>query len=173
MRVRRLAVVVVVGCLATAASASAASAVVVDRDTGYDPRDVEPRDGFYPPDVSSTTRRLTAVDGRRVLALIVRFHQRSGRGHIEVRLDSEGDRRVDHLMLITDFADPVCWIWPKGARGDRVEGRLAWRSGARVACRAPARTVHPRKSIRWKVTAEPNDGGFEPDHAPDDRGWYG
>lgn len=170
---RRLAVVVVVGCLAAAVSASAASAVVLDRDTGYDPRDIEPRDGFQPPDISSTTRRLSAIDGRRVLALIVRFHERSGRGRIEVRLDSEGDRRVDHLMLITDFADPVCWIWPKGARDDRVEGRLAWRSGARVACRTPARTVHPGKSIRWKVTAQPNDGGFEPDHAPDDRGWYG
>ena len=170
---RRSVIILLGGSLVAAAWASAASAVVLDRDTGYDPRDVEPRDGFQPPDVSSTTRRLSAIDGRRVLAVVVRFHERSGGGRIEVRLESEGDRRVDHLMVISDFADPVCWIWPKGARDDRVEGRLAWRSRARVACRTPARTVHPDKPIRWKVLAEPNDGGFEPDHAPDDRGWYG
>jgi hypothetical protein len=74
-------------------------------------------------------------------------------------------------MLIAAFADPGCWIWPKGNRDARVAGKVGWRS-QRVACRVAARFLEPDKAIRWKVRAEASDGGFEPDFAPDDRGWY-
>ena len=35
------------------------------------------------------------------------------------------------------------------------------------------RLLHPDKRVRWKVIAMAPDGGFAPDHAPDDHGWYG
>ena len=54
--------------------------MVIDRDTGYDPRDIEPEREFQPPDVSSTTRRLATVDGRRIVAIVVRFYERSATG---------------------------------------------------------------------------------------------
>jgi hypothetical protein len=47
------------------ATAPAANATVVYRDTGYDERDIEPRPG-RDPDIRSTTRKLTVNDGRRV-----------------------------------------------------------------------------------------------------------
>lgn len=141
-------VVALMGALVVA-SAPVVSAAVLDRDTGYDPEDVEPRDGYQPPDVSSTTRRLAMVDGRRVLAVIVRFYKRSGGGRIEVRLDSQAGRRVDHLMLLGSLHDPDCWIWPRGDRGERVEGRVGWRRD-RLVCRTPAMVVRPDKPIRGR-----------------------
>jgi hypothetical protein len=157
-------------CLVVAV-AGPAGAVVIDRDTGYDRRDIEPEQNFQPPDISSTTRRLATVEGRRIVAIVVRYYERSATGRVNVRIDASGGRRVDHRMLITAFADPGCWIWPKGDRDARVAGKVGWRS-ERVACRVAARHLDPDKAIRWKVRAEASDGGFEPDFAPDDRGWY-
>ncbi|HET6712339.1 MAG TPA: hypothetical protein VFI59_01310 [Actinomycetota bacterium] len=168
--VRHLSRAAVAVCLIVAV-AGPAGAGVIDRDTGYDPRDIEPERDFQPPDVSSTTRRLAAVDGRRIVAIVVRYYVRSATGRVNVRIDASGGRRVDHRMLIAAFADPGCWIWPKGDRDARVTGKVGWRS-ERVACRVAARFFEPDKAIRWKVLAEASDGGFEPDFAPDHRGWY-
>ena len=66
-----LALLVVAGVFTVA---PAANATVIDRDTGYDERDIEPRPG-RDPDIQSTTRKLTVNDGRRVLAVIVRFYE--------------------------------------------------------------------------------------------------
>ena len=67
-----LPALLVVAC--ALAAAPAANATVIDRDTGYDERDIEPRPerDF---DIRSTTRKLTVNDGRRVLAIIVRFFE--------------------------------------------------------------------------------------------------
>jgi hypothetical protein len=156
-------------CLVVAVAGPAA-AVVIDRDTGYDPRDIEPQQGFQPPDISSTTRRLATVDGRRVVAIIVRFYEQAA-SRAEVRIDAAASPRVDHLMLIGSTGEPVCYVWAKGGRQDQVEGQVGWRRG-RIACRVPSRLLDPDKAIRWKVRAEASDGGFEPDFAPDGRGWY-
>lgn len=157
--------------MATAMALPASAGTVVDRDTGSDPRDIEPQDGFQPPDISSTTRRVATVDGRRVVAIVVRFYERSAGGRIDVRIDATAGPRVDHRMLLWAFADPGCWVWTKGDRDGRVRGKVGWRPD-RVVCRVPARVLDPDGEIRWKVRAEANDGGFEPDFAPDGRGWY-
>jgi hypothetical protein len=162
--------VTIVGAVVVA-TVGAAGATVTERDIRFDPRDIERQSGFQPPDISSTTRRVAAVDGRRVVAIVVRFFERSASGRVIVRIDASGGRRVDHRMLIIAFADPGCWVWPNGDRDAGVSGKVAWRA-ARIACRVPARVLAPDKEIRWKVRAEAGDGGFEPDFAPDDRGWY-
>lgn len=161
---------VVVGSIVVA-MLGVAGATAVDRVTRFDPRDIEPQSGIQPPDISLTTRRVATVDGHRVVAIVVRFFERSASGRIDVRIDASGGRRVDHRMVISAFADPGCWVWPTGDRDARVAGKVAWRA-ARVACRVPAHVLDPDKGIRWKVRAEASDGGFEPDFAPDDRGWY-
>ncbi|MEX1262875.1 MAG: hypothetical protein WEE66_02900 [Actinomycetota bacterium] len=151
-----------------------AGAVVLDRDTGYDARDIEPGPGGYNPDIRSTTRRVSERGGRRVLAIVVRFYGRQGGWPLDVRLDAMGGSRVDHLMRT--FGEE-CYVWPKGDRAEGVQGRGATR-GDRFVCRVPARVVTPSKSIRWKVQTRPPDGSrrlgiFEIDYAPSDRGWYG
>jgi hypothetical protein len=150
------------------------SAIVLDRDTGFDARDVN-APPQYNPDIRSTTRKLAVHDSGRVLAIIVRFYQRDGGWPLQIRLDANGGPRVDHLMRT--FGEE-CFVWPKGRRDDGVQGRGSAR-GDRFVCRVPAGTVSPTKSIRWKVrTLPPEDapalrGAFETDYAPSDRGWYG
>ena len=152
-----------------------AGAVVLDRDTGYDARDIDPGPGGFNPDIRSTTRRLSEHGGRRVLAIVVRFYERQGGWPLDVRLDATGGPRVDHLMRT--FGED-CFVWSKGERAEAVQGRGAAR-GDRFVCRVPARVLRPSKSIRWKVeTRPPEDSAprgstFEIDYAPSDRGWYG
>ena len=151
-----------------------AGAIVLDRDTGYDARDIRPVPGRDNPDIRSTTRRLSRLDGRRVLAIIVRFYERHGGWPLDVRIDANGGPRVDHMMRT--FGEE-CFVWPKGDREEAVQGRGAAR-GDRFVCRVPARVVEPRKSIRWKVQTRAPDGSlrlgaFEIDYAPSNRGWYG
>ncbi|MGZ8603073.1 MAG: hypothetical protein ACXWXN_11220 [Actinomycetota bacterium] len=154
--------------------ATPAAAVVLDRDTGYDARDIDTESRFDP-DIKSTTRKLSTHDGRRVLAIVVRFYERVAGWPLEVRLDANGGPRVDHI--ISTFGEE-CYVWPKGHRSEGVPGRASAR-GDRFVCRVPARTVSPSKSIRWKVhTRPPEDSAphgstFEIDYAPSDRGWYG
>jgi hypothetical protein len=142
------------------------------RDTGFDPNDIETQDGFRLPDVRSTTRRVASHDDRRVLAVIVRSYGRWPGFHILVRLDARGGPRADVLMLLFNAADQACIVWQQGQRNDAVRGRFGLRDD-RTVCRAPTRLLHPDKRVRWKVIAMAPDGGFAPDHAPDDHGWYG
>jgi hypothetical protein len=133
------------------ASAPAANATVIDRDTGYDERDIEPRPG-HDPDIRSRTRKLTVNDGRRVLAIIVRFYEHHPRFALEIHLDARAGPPVDHIMSV----QTECNVW---------------------RCRVPARAVSPTKSIRWKVRTKVLDGSrrateFEIDYAPSNRGWY-
>ena len=153
------------------ATAPPASATVIDRDIGYDERDIEPRPG-RDPDIRSTTRKLTVNDGRRVLAIIVRFYEHHPRFSLEIRLDALGGPSVDHFMSVVD----ECNVWRKGHHRDLVEGKSHLRGG-RFVCRVPARAVSPTKSIRWKVRTRVPDGSrrgteFEIDYAPSNRGWY-
>lgn len=155
----------------TLTTISAAGATVIDRDTGYDERDIEPRPG-RDPDIRSTTRKLTVDDGRRVLAIIVRFYEHHPRFALEIHLDARGGPPVDHLMSV----QTECNVWRKGHRHDLVEGKSHLRGG-RFVCRVPARAVSPTKSIRWKVRTKVPDGSrrateFEIDYAPSNRGWY-
>jgi len=150
-----------------------ASAEVLDRDTGFDPQDIEHIPGINAPDIRSTTRRLAQDHGRRVLAIIVRFYDPDGGLPTSVRIDANGGPSVDHLMWIQVNG---CAVWPKGRRSDSVVGRAAAR-GAREVCRVPGRAVAASKPIRWKVRTEPPDGSrrgdtFEIDHAPNGRRWY-
>jgi hypothetical protein len=151
---------------------SAAATVVIDRDTGFDANDVPPA-GRNDPDIRSTTRRLTQLEGRRVLAIVVRFYEEHGWWPLWIRLDARGGPRVDHI--VSTFGDQ-CYVWPKGRRRDRVEGRASV-DGDRFVCRMPAREVSPTKQIRWKVRTQPPDGSrrgsdFVMDFAPSNRGWY-
>jgi hypothetical protein len=157
--------------LAALLSPTTAPAAVLDRDTGFDARDVETGSRFEP-DISSTTRRLATHEDRRVLAIVVRFYDPVAGWGLEIRLDARGGPRVDHVM--NTFGED-CFVWPKGHRRDAVQGRAVAR-GRRFVCRIPARAVSPTKSIRWKVRTRPPedpDDSFEVDHAPSDRGWYG
>jgi len=156
--------------LAALLAPSPATGVVLDRDTGFDPRDVETAMRFDP-DISSTTRRLATHGGRRVLAIVVRFYDPVAGWGLRILLDAKGGPRVDHIM--NTFGED-CFVWPKGHRRDAVEGRAVAR-GRRFVCRVPARTVSPAKSIRWKVRTQPPeepDETFVIDHAPSDHGWY-
>ena len=166
---RLLPALLVVACVL--ASAPAANATVIDRDTGYDERDIEPRPG-RDPDIRSTTRKLTVNDGRRVLAIIVRFFEDHPRFALEIHLDARGGPGVDHIMSV----QTECNVWRKGHRHDLVEGTSHLRGG-RFVCRVPARAVSPTKPIRWKVRTKVPDGSrrateFEIDYAPSNRGWY-
>ncbi len=149
-----------------------AGATVIDRDTGFDPRDVPPL-GHADPDIESTTRKLVSDDGRRVLSIVVRFYGRQGWWPLSMRLDARGDPRVDHF-IITDSHH--CYVWPKGRKRDRVEVRGDVH-GSRFVCRLLARQVSPTKSIRWKVRTNYPDGSrgsdFVVDYAPSAHGWYG
>jgi hypothetical protein len=149
-----------------------ASAAVIDRDTGFDANDVPPN-GHIDPDIRSTTRRLAERDGSRVLAIVVRFYERNAWWPLWIRLDARGGPRVDHI--VSTISDQ-CYIWQKGHREERIEGRAAGH-GDRFVCRMPARVVSPTKSIRWKVRTQAPDGSrpgseFVMDFAPSDRGWY-
>ena len=149
-----------------------AGAVVLDRDTGFDADDIE--GSRFDPDIRSTTRRLARVEGRRVLAIVVRFYERSGGWPLRIRIDARGGPRVDHIM--NTFGDD-CFVWPKGHRRDAVVGRAKAR-GDRFVCRVRAHAVSPTKSIRWKLQtlpaedSAPHGSPFEIDYAPSDRGWY-
>ena len=149
-----------------------ATAVVLDRDTGFDPDDVDSPSRFDP-DIRSSTRKLSTRDGRRVLAIIVRFYERDAGWGLGVRLDARGGHRADHLM---STLGQDCYVWPSGSRGERVQGRAS-AHGERFVCRVPARVVSPNKSIRWKIHTHVPDGSrlsrtdFEIDYAPD-QGWY-
>ena len=154
--------------------AAPAGGVVLDRDTGYDARDIDPGPGGFNPDIRSSTRRLSKQGGRRVLAIVVRFYERQGGWPLDVRIDANDGPRVDHLMRT--FGEE-CFVWPKGDRAEAVQGRGATR-GDRFVCRVPARVVTPTKSIRWKVETRPPEdsrrlGSFEVDYAPSNHGWYG
>jgi hypothetical protein len=153
------------------ASVPAAGATVIERDIGYDERDIEPRPG-RDPDIRSTTRKLVVNDGRRVLAVVVRFYEDHPRFALEIRLDAGGGPRVDHIMSVQS----ECNVWRKGHRRDFTTGTSRLRGG-RFVCRVPARVVAPTKSIRWKVRTKVPDGSrlgteFEIDYAPSNRGWY-
>jgi hypothetical protein len=168
---RTLRLLVAASMLAVVLTPTAATAVVLDRDKGFDPRDVETGHRFEP-DISSTTRRLAIHDGRRVLAIGVRFYDPVAGWPLEILLDARGGPRVDHLM--NTFGEE-CFVWRRGHRRDAMEGRAVAR-GRRFVCRVPARVVSPTKSIRWKVRTGPPedpDDSFEVDYAPSDRGWYG
>ncbi len=150
-----------------------AGAAVIDRDIGFDANDIPPN-GHIDPDIRSTTRKLAERDGRRVLTIVVRFYERHAWWPMWVRVDARGGPRVDHI--VSTFGDQ-CYVWPKGRRHDGVEVRAS-AHGDRLACRMPARTVSPTKSIRWKVRTKVPDGSrggseFVIDYAPSDRGWYG
>jgi hypothetical protein len=150
-----------------------ATAVVIDRDTGFDANDVPPN-GHIDPDIRSTTRKLTVDDGGRQLSIVVRFYERHGGWPLWIRLDARLGPRVDHI--VSTFGDS-CFVWPKGHKRDGVEVR-AEAHGRRFVCRMPARLVSPTKSIRWKVRTKVPDGSsrdstFVIDYAPSDRGWYG
>lgn len=147
------------------------TANAVYRDTGYDPNDMGSIDGYRLPDIRSTTLRVARVDERRILAVIVRSYGRWRGFHIHVRLDVRGGHRVDALMMLTSAADEACIVWLRGHRGDAVRGRFGLR-GDRTVCRVPMRMLRPDKRVRWKVTAQAPDGGFDIDYAPDNRGWY-
>lgn len=154
--------------------AAPAGGVVLDRDTGYDARDIDPGPAGFNPDIRSTTRRLSTQGGRRVLAIVVRFYERQAGWPLDVRIDANGGPRVDHLMRT--FGEE-CFVWAKGDRAQAVQGRGATR-GDRFVCRVPARVVTPTKSIRWKVETRPPEnsrrrGPFEIDYAPSNHGWYG
>ncbi|MGH2629763.1 MAG: hypothetical protein ACRDHI_04285 [Actinomycetota bacterium] len=154
--------------LATVLGVVPAEAVVLDRDTGFDARDMDPQE----PDIASTTRKLSTHQGRRVLAIIVRFYDRDAGWPLRVHLDATGGRRVDHVM--NAFGEE-CFVWPKGDRNAGKSGRASAR-GDRFVCRVPARWVSPTKSISWKVCTRPPEDpspGFEIDHAPSDQEWYG
>ena len=173
---RRMICLLVPACfLASVLPVTPAIGEVLDRDTGYDARDIDPGPAGFNPDIRSTTRRLSKHGGQRVLAIVVRFYERQGGWPLDVRIDANGGPRVDHLMRT--FGED-CFVWAKGNRADTVQGRGATR-GDRFACRVPARLVTPSKSIRWKVqTLPPEDSAprgstFEIDYAPSDRGWYG
>lgn len=153
------------------ADVPAANAAVIDRDTGYDERDIRPGPG-RDPDIRSTTRRLAVNDGRRVLTIVVRFFEDHPKFALEIRLDARGGPLVDHIMSVQS----ECSVWQKGRPRDLVAGRSHLRGG-RFVCRVPARAVSPTKSIRWKVRTMVPDGsrrqtGFEIDYAPSNRGWY-
>jgi hypothetical protein len=168
---RTLRLLVPASMLAAFLTPTAATAVVLDRDTGFDARDVETGRRFEP-DISSTTRRLATHHGRRALAIVVRFYDPVAGWPLEILLDARGGPRVDHLM--NTFGEE-CFVWRRGHRRDAVEGRAVAR-GRRFVCRVPARVVSPTKSIGWKVRTGPPedpDDSFEVDHAPSDRGWYG
>ncbi len=161
--------VLVVACVLETVPAVADT--VIDRDLGHDERDIEPRPG-RDPDIRSTTRKLVVNDGRRVLAIVVRFYEDHPRFALEVRLDARGGPRVDHIMSVQS----ECNVWRKGHRRDHTTGTSHLR-GDRFVCRVPARVVSPTKSIRWKVRTKVPDGsrrgtGFEIDYAPSNRGWY-
>lgn len=154
--------------VATLVAVPAAGARVIDRDFGYDERDIEPREG-RDPDIKSTMRKLAVNDGRRVLTVAVRFYERRPRFGMRIRLDARGGLRVDHIMSW----ESECAVWRKGHRRDFVKGRYQKVNG-RYICRVPARAVHPSKAIRWKLRTVPPDFApdFEIDYAPSDRGWY-
>jgi hypothetical protein len=166
----RLAPALVLVCLLLATLP--ASATVIDRDTGFDPRDVPPL-GHADPDIESTTRKLVSDDGRRVLSIVVRFYGRQGWWPLWMRLDARGGPRVDHI--VSTFSDQ-CYVWPKGRKHDGVEVRGDVH-GSRFVCRMPAQRVSPTKSIRWKISTKYPDGSrgsdFVVDYAPSDHGWYG
>ena len=160
--------------VASVLGAAPAGAVVLERDTGYDARDIDPGPAGFNPDIRSTTRRLSTQGGRRVLAIVVRFYERQAGWPLDVRIDANGGPPVDHLMRT--FGEE-CYVWPKGDRTEAVQGRAATR-GDRFVCRLPARLVTPTKSIRWKVETQPPEGRrrlgpFEIDYAPSNHGWYG
>ena len=167
----RCLVAVVVLCALTFGAPAAAS--VIDRDTGFDANDIPPN-GHIDPDIRSTTRRLAERDGRRVLAIVVRFYERQGWWPLWIRLDARGGPRVDHI--VSTYGDQ-CYVWPKGRRREGVEGRASVK-GDRFVCRLPAREVSPTRAIRWKVRTKVPDGSrrgsdFVMDFAPSDHGWYG
>ena len=146
---------------------------VFDRDTGFDPDDAPSGSGRIHPDIRSTTRKLVVRDGRRVIAIVVRFYEADAGYPLAIQLDARGGPQLDHRLLT--FSDS-CLLWRTGHRGDRRTVRFAAR-GRRAVCRFPARFVDPTKSIRWKLWTYPPDGsrtarGFVMDHAPD-HGWYG
>jgi hypothetical protein len=154
------------------AAAPSATATEIDRDIGFDERDIEPRPG-RDPDIRSTVRKLVQHDGRTVLTIVVRFFERHPRFGLEIRLDALGGPKTDHIMSVVG----ECNVWRKGHRHDHVTGRMHQRGG-RFVCRVPARAVSPTKSIRWKVRTTMPDGSrrdtdFEIDYAPSNRGWYG
>ena len=166
--VRRVIVIASVFVMMVPSSAVAAA---IYRDTGYDPDDVGTRDGVSLPDIRSTTRRLSLIDGRRVLAIIVRSYGDWPGFRVEVRLDTKGGPQLDAFMLLSNASGDVCLVWNKGDRSGAIRGRFAIR-GDRTACRVPVRFFAPDKRIRWKVRATAPDGAAEVDDAPDNRGWY-
>jgi hypothetical protein len=160
-----------VACLV--AGGPIAAADVFDRDTGFDPDDVPSGSGRIHPDIRSTTRKLVVRDGRRVIAIVVRFYEADAGYPLAIQLDAREGPKLDHRLLT--FSNS-CLLWRTGHRGDRRTVRFAAR-GRRAVCRFPARFVDPTKSIRWKLWTYPPDGsrttrGFVMDHAPD-HGWYG
>jgi hypothetical protein len=166
---RLLAASLAIACVS--ATAPTAGATVLDRDVGFDERDIEPRPG-RDPDIRWTMRKLAINDGRRVFTIVVRFYEDHPRFGLEIRLDALGGPQVDHIMSV----QTECAVWRKGHRRDHVTGRSHLRGG-RFVCRVPARAVSPMKSIRWKVRTTVPDGSrrdteFEIDYAPSDRGWY-
>jgi hypothetical protein len=155
------------------AAAPSATATGVDRDTGFDANDI-PANGHIDPDIQSTMRKLVVHDGRRVVAIVIRFFERHAWWPMWIRMDARGGPGVDHLAHTRGRS---CYVWTKGEYFDRVEVRGATH-GRRLVCRMPARLVSPTKSIRWKVRTSVPDGSrrdteFVIDYAPSNHGWYG
>jgi len=125
-------------------------------------------------DIVATTRAVWRNDeGRRWLK--VAFHTgrrlRSATLDVDVRIDSHGDRRTDHLIsFFIDGSRKACnmgkAIAPLNRIGhSRMFGRFA-------SCNVPLRWVTPSKRIRWRILSQPREGGLDQeDHAPDN-GWY-
>jgi len=159
---------VLVVCLIAALMAPTTAGATY-RDTGYDPNDVKST-----PDVRSTTRKVLQVDGRRVLAVVVRSYGRwpgwrTGFG-VKVKLDTRGGPRFDAKLLLLSGEDAIC----TAVRNDEQLSPLDLgfsRDRTRIVCRVPMPFLGPNKRIRWKVMA----GTWRlrhPDYAPSDRSWY-
>jgi hypothetical protein len=142
------------------------------RDTHSDPND-RPSVGTDP-DLLSTSRRVTTVNGRRVLIVSVRAYEEFDTAwSIRTRLDSRDGPRRDFVMYIydADQAGRGCRFYSAGHPEDFIRGRFT-EIADRVACRIYLKFVDATKRIRWQLYSISQWKGGTADHAPNGGGWF-
>ena len=154
---RRLALSLAVA----AALASLGPAALAYEMRGFDPDDRKAVGGD--PDIRSTILRVGPTEHGRALVLVIRAYETlSDWWTVEARLDAQGERRADHILLLwnSDTGGAGCTIHE---RRDHETERGAFHQHGRAArCRVP---------IRWRlVSTSGYDGDLEV--APN-RGMYG
>lgn len=137
---------------------------------GFDPDDRAAIGGD--PDIRSTILRVGPTENGRALVLVVRAYETlSDWWTVEARLDAQGERRADHILLLwnADTGGLGCSV---RERRDHETERGAFHQNGRAArCRVPIRLVEPDEPIRWRlVSTSGYDGDLEV--APN-RGMYG